>query len=333
MTVLDQSLSEHFARVALGHVTRPFPTLPALVLRSANDLHLPQDIHPIFFGSLDWHSCVHGYWLLTRLLRLFPDFSARNSIEDLFAKQFTAANVMAETEYFSIPLHHGFERPYGWGWVLQLSAELQNHPVLGGYHQTFSPLAARIAELYRNFLPVASYPVRVGTHYNSAFSMSLSLDYAEKESDSVLHRLIRQKALEWFSNDAACQAWEPCGDEFLSPSLVEAALMARILGSEQFTAWFDTFLPDLDKGLPATLFTPAEVTDRADGKIAHLDGLNLSRVWCWRQILAKLPESWPARSRVHKACDIHLHASLPHVTGDYMGEHWLATYAVMALQD
>nr|WP_218062706.1 DUF2891 domain-containing protein [Komagataeibacter swingsii] len=326
-------MSEHFARVARGHVTRPFPTLPALVLRSASDLRLPQEIHPIFFGSLDWHSCVHGYWLLTRLSRLFPDFAARNSIEDLFAKQFTDGNVATETEYFSIPLHHGFERPYGWGWVLQLSAELKNHPVLGKYHQIFSPLAARIAELYRAFLPVASYPVRVGTHYNSMFSMWLSLDYAEKESDPVLKLLIHKKALEWFSNDAACQAWEPCGDEFLSPALVEAALMARILDRESFATWFNTFLPGLDKGQPATLFTPAEVTNRADGKIAHLDGLNLSRVWCWRQILAKLPTSWPARDRVDAACDMHLAASLPHVTGDYMGEHWLATYAVMALQN
>lgn len=332
MNMLQQEQSEQFARIALGHVTRPFPNLPQLIMRGADDLGMPQSIHPIFYGSLDWHSCVHGYWLLARLTRLFPDFAARNDIESLFTRHVTIENSRIESAYFDPPIRRGFERPYGWAWLLKLSAELHDHPVLARFHEALAPLSQRILALFTDFLPLATYPVRVGTHLNSAFGMILALDYAALVPESGFEQALREKALAWYGRDRACQAWEPGGDEFLSSSLVEAAVMARVLKNDDFAGWFRTFLPDLATGQPETLFTPAIVSDRSDGKIAHLDGLNLSRVWSWKQILHALPADFAARERIEHAMLRHLDASLPHIAGDYMGEHWLATYAVMALQ-
>lgn len=332
MTMLSHAQAEQFSKIALGHVTRPFPNLPQLIMRDATDLALPQSIHPIFYGSLDWHSCVHGYWLLARLTRLFPDLATRNDIEALFTRHVTVENSMIEAAYFDPPIRRGFERPYGWAWLLKLSAELHDHPVLGGFHAALAPLSQRILTLFENFLPIATYPVRVGTHLNSAFGMLLALDYAALYPATGFTQAIREKARAWYDRDRACQAWEPGGDEFLSSSLVEAALMARVLSPDAFAAWFAAFLPDLAAGQPETLFTPAIVSDRSDGKIAHLDGLNLSRVWAWKQILHPLPMDFAARQRIEHTMKQHLDASMAHIAGDYMGEHWLATYAVMAMQ-
>lgn len=329
---LDQTTAEQFARIALGHVTRPFPYAPGYWLVGPEDLRVPQDVHPIFYGSFDWHSCVHGYWMLARLSRSYPDFAARDDVLTLFRSKMTVANVECERAYFDEPMRRGFERPYGWGWLLKLAVELHEHPSLSEFAEVLAPLAHKIAELYRAFLPLAVYPVRVGTHFNNAFSLRLTLDYTDTYHDEELGSLARERAKAWFGEDEACQAWEPCGDEFLSSALMEAALMARVLDGEAFQSWFKRFLPQLADGKPVTLFTPAIVSTRSDGKIAHLDGLNLSRVWCWREVLAGLRPDEALRTRIEAGCEKHLAASLPHVAGDYMGEHWLATFAVLALQ-
>lgn len=332
MPTLDAALASRFASVALGHVTREYPNKLDHVMAGPEDVRGPRELHPIFFGSFDWHSCVHGWWTLFTLLRRFPDMPEASRIRPLADELFTEANVAAEAAYLDRPGSRGFERPYGWAWLLMLSAEMDRHEDDQGrrWANELRPLARAFAERFRTFLPLAVYPVRVGAHYNTAFALRLALDWAEA-NDPALARLCREKALDWHGGDRDCQAWEPSQDEFLSPALMEAALMRRVLPEREFRGWFDAFLPRLLEGQPATLFRPASVSDRSDGKIAHLDGLNLSRAWCWREISAALPEGDLRAEAARAAADEHLAAALPHVSGDYMGEHWLASFALLAL--
>ncbi|SJM63182.1 hypothetical protein FM111_09400 [Brevundimonas diminuta 3F5N] len=328
----DPALASRFAATALGHVTREYPNHIMHVLTGPQDARTPRDMHPIFFGSFDWHSCVHGWWTLFTLYRLHSDMVEAPRIRALADELFTPKNIAGEVAYLERPEARGFERPYGWAWLLMLAAELARHDTDEGrrWAATLRPLAHVFVERFKAFLPLADYPVRTGTHYNTAFALRLTLDYADAH-DADLASLCRDAALRWHAEDRDCQAWEPSQDEFLSPALMEAALMRRVLSPEAFRAWFDAFLPALAEGRPATLMAPARVSDRTDGKIAHLDGLNLSRGWCWREVVAGLPADDPRRTVGEKAAAIHLDAALPHVTGDYMGEHWLASFALLAL--
>ncbi|HBY44602.1 MAG TPA: DUF2891 domain-containing protein, partial [Brevundimonas sp.] len=299
---LDAALASRFVATALGHVTREYPNHIMHVLTGPQDARTPRDMHPIFFGSFDWHSCVHGWWTLFTLYRLHPHMAEAPSIRALADALFTPDNVAGEVAYLIRPETRGFERPYGWAWLLMLAAELERHDTDEGRHwaETLRPLAQVFVERFKAFLPLADYPVRTGTHYNTAFALRLTLDYADVH-DADLAALCRTAALRWHAEDRDCQAWEPSQDEFLSPALMEAALMRRVLSSETFRAWFDAFLPALADGRPATLLTPARVSDRTDGKIAHLDGLNLSRGWCWREVVAGLPADDPRRTIGEKA--------------------------------
>ena len=326
---LDAATASRFASAALGHVAREYPNKMDHVLSGPDDVRGPRDLHPIFFGSFDWHSCVHGWWTLFTLLRLHPDMPEAERIRALADELFTPENVAAETSYLDRPGSRGFERPYGWAWLLMLAAELERHK--DGRSVALHPLTQAFARRFTDFLPLADYPVRVGTHYNTAFALRLTLDYAEGSDDDALAALCRERALRWHSADRDCQAWEPSQDEFLSPALMEATLMRRVMAPDAFADWFDAFLPQLARREPATLFLPASVSDRSDGKIAHLDGLNLSRAWCWREIAAALPAGDARRPVAMSAAAAHLEAALPHVTGDYMGEHWLASFALLAL--
>jgi hypothetical protein len=325
------NLSDHaetFARAALGHVAREYPHVQVHAMTGPEGPFIPSERHPIFFGSYDWHSCVHGHWLLARLLRLYPEGLSAPAIRAHFDQAVTAAKVAGEVAYFDRPEARGFERPYGWAWLLMLAAELRLHNADWG--RTLEPFERVIVARFHDFLPRADYPLRAGVHSNTAFALLLADLYAEAAGDDPLGVLLRAKAQQWYGADADCQAWEPSGDEFLSSALMEAAGMAR-LGAD-FAPWFDRFLPGLGRGEPATLFTPVQVSDRSDGKIAHLDGLNLSRAWCWRMLANKLPPDDPRRAEMLNAAERHLVASLPHVVGDYMGEHWLASFALLALE-
>jgi hypothetical protein len=326
---LDAALASNFARIALGHVTREYPHKLDHVLQGDADALPPRDLHPIFFGSFDWHSCVHGWWTLLTLRRLYPDSAEAVEIESLADNSFTAAKVGRELAYLDRPLSAGFERPYGWGWLLYLHLETSRH-VETGWAANIEPLALAFAERLKTYLAKLTYPIRVGTHFNTAFALILALEWAEV-FDDMLADAICEWAIDRFGQDRACQAWEPDGDEFLSPALIEALCMARVLPDNAFADWFADFLPRLAERMPATLFEPAFVSDRSDGKIAHLDGLNLSRAWCWGEIARLLPTS--ARELAEEAANEHLAAALPHVAGDYMGEHWLASFALMALLD
>ena len=329
---LTSELAAKFARLALSHVTRELPNKLDHVINDAGDIKSPRELHPVFYGSFDWHSCVHGYWLLATVHRLFPSLGQAKEIEHLFDAQLTPAKVEGELGYLRRPMRGTFERPYGWAWLLMLAAELNRGD--SGHRRwgaALQPLADAFADRFKEFLPKATYPTRVGTHFNSAFAIALALDYAAEADDAELNDLLRRTAIRWFGNDADAQAWEPGGDDFLSPTLMEAECMRRVMSAAEFSSWRDAFLPGVSAHEPATLFRPATVSDRSDGKIAHLDGLNLSRAWCWRSLAQTWDSTDDKRAIALEAADVHLAASMPYVAGDYMGEHWLATFALLAL--
>ena len=328
--MLTSALAAKFAAAALGHVTREYPNKPANVHAGPEDARTPRSLHPAFYGSFDWHSCVHGYWMLARLLRLFPAMAPASEIRSLFEAQLTPEKIAGEVATFSHQMAAGFERPYGWAWLLKLHVALADLPE-HRWHEALAPLTALIAARLTTFLPKATYPVRVGTHFNTAFALALAAEYAVSIQDAALFTLLGRTAEGWYGADADCQAWEPSGDDFLSSALIEAECMRRLLPPEHFAPWFDRFLPHLDSARPEALFAPVSVSDRSDGKIAHLDGLNLSRAWCWRCLASALPDTDPRRVMMEQTAELHLAAGLPHVTGDYMGEHWLASFAVLAL--
>ena len=325
MTRLDSPLASRMAGIALGHVAKEYPHKLDHVLVADEDAKTPRELHPIFYGSFDWHSCVHGWWTLMTLRRMFPQVVEADAIAELADTTFTTEKVGVELAYLDRPSSRGFERPYGWAWLLYLHLEATRHPERWGAE--LEPLARAFAERLRAYLEVMTYPIRVGTHFNTAFALILSHEWAEA-FDPKLADQICDRARHWFGADRDCQAWEPGGDEFLSSALTEALCMARTRPA-LFPEWFGHFLPHVIRHEPATLFTPAIVSDRSDGKIAHLDGTNLSRAWCWLGIAPLLPVA--ERGVAEQAAETHLAASLPHISGDYMGEHWLASFALLAL--
>jgi hypothetical protein len=322
---LTQSLADRYAVIALGHVTREFPNKLDHVLAEAGDVRRPRDLHPIFFGSFDWHSCVHSYWLLARLRRLFPEMRSANDIDALFARMFTAENIAGEAAYLGRPSSAGFERPYGWAWLLMLAAEFRR-----GGAARLKPLEDIFVARFLSYLPKLTYPIRAGTHGNTAFALILAADYARQAGAVTLENLMAQRARDWFGADRDAQAWEPGGDDFLSGALTEALCMQTFLPPAEFAPWFALFLPELRRGAPKSLFETAAVSDRSDGKIAHLDGFNLSRAWCLRRLAAALDDAELA-DLLLQAAERHMAPAMAHVAGDYMGEHWLATYALLAL--
>ncbi len=328
MPELTQELAERFAAIALGHVRREYPNKLDHVMAGPRDVSSPRDLHPIFYGSFDWHSCVHGYWMLARLLRRFPTMRNAGEIDALFAQAFTAANIAGELAYLDRPESRGFERPYGWAWALMLAGELRRSATR--YVDVFRPIEQALVTRFLSFLPLLTYPVRTGVHTSTAFALILAADYAAVAEDHAFFHFLQSRARDWFAADRAAPAWEPSGDDFLSPTLCEAEAMRRLLPAEQFQVWFDAFLPEMASVQPRSLFVPATVSDRSDGKTAHLDGLNLSRAWCMRGLATALADN-PRRDQLLRASETHLEAAQPHLADDYMGEHWLATFATLAL--
>jgi hypothetical protein len=329
---LTPEIASHFARIALSHVTREYPNAPQLVLSGPDDLKNPRTLHPVFYGSFDWHSCVHSYCLLATIARLHRDLPEREAIRRLFDDALTPEKISCERAYLQRPYSGGFERPYGWAWLLMLSAEFGRHQDARSraWHAALQPLAEDFADRFRAYLPKLTYPIRSGTHACTAFALALAMEYAGA-TDIALAATVRERASVWYGGDADCQAWEPSGEDFLSPSLCEAECIRRVLPRGEFHDWLHRFLPRLGEGEPAALFAPVIVADRHDGRIVHLDGLNLSRAWCWRGVASALDPGDALRTLAEEAADRHLAASLPAITGDYMGEHWLATFALLAL--
>jgi hypothetical protein len=314
--MLELAQASAFARLALDCLRREHPHKLDHLIRDDRDVQSPRELHPAFYGCLDWHSAVHGHWMLARLARRFPQLPEAPEIHALFDDTLTAQNLAVEAAYF-----HGrasFERTYGWAWLLELARELGTP-----WREHLQPVVDVVVQRYLEFLPKQTYPVRTGVHPNTAFGLALALDFARDARHAALEQLIVDRALVYYGGDvAAPAAWEPSGEDFLSPALVEADLMTRVVAD--FPAWYARFMP----ALPPSLRVPAVVGDRTDPKLAHLDGLNLSRAWCMRNIAAALPPG-EQRDDLTAAADVHARDGLAHVaTGDYMGEHWLASFAV-----
>lgn len=326
MRGLTESLAERFATSTLAHLGREWPGKLDHAMAGPEDVAGPKALHPIFHGSYDWHSCVHGWWQVMRIARRFPDLPVAAAIRARADSMLTPEKAAGELAYLARPASGSFERPYGWGWLLALNAELSLHRERH-WAAAVEPLARAFTDRFRAYLPKLTWPVRHGNHGNTAFALILAYHWAEMH-DVDLAMLIGECASGWFAGDRACQIWEPGGEDFLSPALCEAALMAQVTPPAAFGAWLSAFLPE-----PGALLNPAIVTDRSDGRIAHLDGLNLSRAWCWRRLAAHPATEATLVETAQDAADAHLAASLPHLFDDYMGEHWLATFALLALDD
>jgi hypothetical protein len=328
---LDPQQAAHFAALALGCIGREYPNHPGHVLNDGSDLKSPRALHPAFYGCFDWHSAVHGHWLLVWLLRHWPELPQAGAIRAALNENLTETNLLVEAAYLSQPNRRSFERPYGWTWLLKLAAELHGWLDDDGtaWLRRLQPLVEVIVSRYLEFFPRQTYPIRTGTHTNTAFGFAFALDYARAVSHLDLESMLVERSRAYFGNDRDYAAtWEPGGNDFLSPALVEADLMARVLAPAEFQAWFHDFLPGARRGEPAALFTPATVSDRSDLQIVHLDGLNLSRAWCFYRIAGVLPGSEPARPLLLTAANAHAGEGLAHVaSGQYAGEHWLASFA------
>ena len=328
---LTPPLAEKFARLALAGVRREWPHAYQHLANSVADVRAPRALHPAFYGCYDWHSAVHGHWTLGRLRRRFPRLRAAAEIRAALNDNLTAENLAKELAYFRAAGRAAFERPYGWTWLLALAAELRAERDADArrWSRVLRPLEKFIAESFCAWLPRQGFPMRAGTHANSAFALALALDYAHAVQDRRLECAIVARSRAWFGGDADAPAvWEPGGEDFLSPALTEADLMRRVLRPEEFATWWRRFLPEL----PAALLAPVAPGDRCDPKFVHLDGLNLSRAWALRGVAVALPPRDPQRKILQSAAARHARAGLAHVaSGDYLGEHWLATFAVYLL--
>lgn len=324
---LSPDQAARFAALPMRNLATEYPNSLAHFLNGPADLQSPSRLHPVFYGSYDWHSAVHGWWLLARCLRRHPDLPMADKALALFAAHFTPEGGAAEAAYMQQPGRGTWERPYGWGWLLALCAELQlwPQPEAKIWHAALRPLEDHIAQTFPAYLAKLTYPIRTGTHFNTAFGLILALYYARICGKPDLARTIETYAREKFLPDTGYPAhYEPNGDDFLSGALTEALLLGLLLPAKDFASWFTRFLPTLP-------FMPAIVADRSDAKGVHLDGLNLSRAWCLRGIAATLPNSQQAG--LFAMATAHEAASLPFLeSGEYGGEHWLATFAALAAE-
>ncbi|WP_298711702.1 DUF2891 domain-containing protein [uncultured Chitinophaga sp.] len=327
---LTQAGAVHLSGLPLKCMQHEFPYKTGIVFSDSGLVQKPIEYHPAFYGCFDWHSSVHGHWMLVRLLKTYPNLPDAALIREKLSQNLTADNIRKELLLFANKENKGFERIYGWSWLLQLQNELLtwNDPFARELSRNIAPMARYFSNSWRDFLKKIAYPIRVGEHTNLAFGLRLAWDYAATAKDTALQSSIRGAAMRFYANDRDCPAsWEPGGYDFLSPCLEEADLMWRILPGAEYKVWLKRFLPGLFKQEP--LFHIATVNDRTDGKLVHLDGLNLSRAWRLYGIARHAGDRAPA---IRELASRHLRAALPHVaSGDYAGEHWLATFAVYAL--
>jgi len=332
---LTQQQASHFARLALKCVQKEYPNKPDHTINDGDDVRKPRAMHPAFYGCFDWHSTVHGHWMLVHLLRLFPNMPEAGEIRSALDANLAAKNIGGEVAYLKQSNRASFERTYGWAWLLKLAAEVHDWNDDDGkrWARNLQPLADAFVEKYVAFLPKQNYPIRTGVHPNTAFGLAFALDYARTVGNKKLESLIIERSRTYFGRDANYPAaWEPGGEDFFSPALMEADLMRRVMNKADFARWFHRYLPGIVRNQPEALLRPAIVTDRTDPKLVHLDGLNLSRAWCMRSIAAALPRADRARKVLARSAAAHAEAALPFITsGNYEGEHWLASFAVYML--
>jgi hypothetical protein len=328
---LDEKTAANFAQLALACVQREYPNKIAHVLNSDGDVQPPRKLTPAFYGCYDWHSAVHAHWLLARLARQFPNAEFTPKARAALARSLTAQNMNAEARYMIGEGRASFERPYGLAWLLQLARELRtwDDPDARKWAANITPLEKATVDRVRSWLPKLSYPVRSGEHSQTAFALGLFIDYARAVGDKDLALLLEKRTRDFYLGDRACPIpYEPSGEDFLSPCLAEADAMRRVLIREEFAVWLASFLPAIQMGDARIFLKPAVVTDPTDGKLAHLDGLNLSRAWMLDGISNALPTLDPRRPAIDATRDQHARSGLAAVTGEhYEGGHWLASFA------
>ncbi len=329
---IDEKTAAKFAELVLACVHKEYPNKISHVLRSDSDVLAPRKLTPAFYGCFDWHSAVHGHWLLVRLMRLFPDAEFSTRARKALTKSFTAENIAAEVKYMKAEGRASFERPYGLAWLLQLAAELRewDDPQGKKWASTMEPLEEAVIERLREWLPKLSHPIRSGEHTQTAFALGLMLDWARVAGESEVLALLESRVRELYMKDIDCPLhYEPSGEDFLSPCLAEADLIRRILAPSMFAPWLGRFLPEIPVNGSDGWLKPAVVTDPTDGKLVHLDGLNLSRAWMLDGIASGLPERDPRLPALRAAAQAHASFGLSSVTGEhYEGGHWLASFAV-----
>lgn len=331
-TALQAEAAGRFAALALHCVHLEYPNKLAHTLRSDADARPPRELTPAFYGCYDWHSSVHGHWLLARLAHLFPSAPFAGPARAALERSLAPANIAGELAYLQTPGRASFERPYGLAWLLALATELRSwdDPDAQRWAATLAPLEAEAANRLRSWLPKLQYPIRVGEHSQTAFAFGLVHDWTRVAGDESLRALLEQRAHAFYGQDRNCPlAYEPSGEDFLSPCLAEADLMRRLLPPREFAAWLDRFLPGIPRRADKPWLEPGLVTDRSDPKLAHIDGLNLSRAWMLQGIASGLPAGDRRIGALQAAATRHAEAALPAVTGEhYEGGHWLGTFAV-----
>jgi hypothetical protein len=332
---LDAAQAERFARLALDCVHREYPNKIAHVLDGDADARPPRALTPAFYGCYDWHSSVHGHWLLARLARLYPDASFAREARAALARSLVPEAIAGEVRYLAGKGRVSFERPYGLAWLLQLAAELRQWPEAeaASWARALAPLESAVAARLADWLPKLAYPIRVGEHSQTAFAFGLVLDWARATANAELAALVRARALAYYGRDRDCSlAYEPSGEDFLSPCLAEADLMRRVLPAPRFAGWLRAFLPRIPRDGSTGWLPTGVVTDRSDPKLTHLDGLNLSRAWMLEGIAAGLPAGDRRIGSLRATASVHREAGLVGVTGEhYVGGHWLGTFAIYLL--
>ena len=327
---LDEQNALKFSKLALKCIVKEFPNKPSHVINDRKDIKSPKELHPCFYGCFDWHSSVHGHWLLVKVLNEFPDIKNKEEIKRKLIENLTKDNILKEVKYLHQKNRKSFERTYGWAWLLKLVEELDKSDLLflKKIRKNLIPLENEIVKRYMKFFPKQVYPIRTGVHPNTAFGISFALDYSRQVKNKEFEEFLLKFAKKYYLNDSLCPLnYEPGGEDFFSPCLMEASLMSKVLKKEEFTKWFKNFI-DLNylKNLK-----PAVVLDRSDGKLVHLDGLNLSRAWCLKNISNKFTDKELKKLTKEKTL-IHAKDGLSSVmSGDYAGEHWLASFAVYYL--
>jgi hypothetical protein len=326
---LDLKGANTLVELPLHCMNIEYPNKLSQTLGGNDDLKTPTQLHPAFYGCFDWHSAVHGHWSLVSLLKQFPEMDKANYAKQRLLNNISKQNIAGEVQYFYGEHNKSYERTYGWAWILKLAEELHtwDAPIARELEANLQPLSDLIIEKYIEYLPKLNYPLRNGTHTNTAFGLSFAYDYAETVNHELLKSAITNRAKFFFSNDKNCpMSWEPSGSDFLSPCLEEAALMKRLLPKETFKTWMNDFLPEL-KNKDYRLEV-GRVSDRTDGQLVHLDGVNFSRAWS----LNKIAENLPEYNHLRFVANNHINYSLPSIVGDsYEGGHWLGSFAIYAL--
>lgn len=321
-----------FATLALDGIPTEYPNKPSNVMAGAESIQSPKEMHPAFYGCFDWHSSVHGHWMLVRLLKEYPDNSLNQKIRDQLSESLTAENIQGEVAYYTEKQNKSFERMYGWAWLLRLVLELEqwDDPQGQEWRENLKPLEEIIVQRTMDYLPLLSFPIRTGVHPDSGFALGQALDYARVTGNQELETLIVQRARDFYLQDTEYPTrYEPSGQDFFSSGLNEADLMRRVLSKRKFQQWFDRFMPGLKEGAGGNLLVPVEVSDVTDGKIVHLAGLDLSRAWCFQGVASALEPGDPRRQLMLKSADEHAAMGFKYVfSGSYEGEHWLATFAI-----